>query len=249
MIKRNIAIFGDSFADRTLHPKYMYPGREDESWIKVLEDAGHYVRTFGMGGTSTWFSYENFTHHYKFYDTIIFCYSHHGRIHTMPDGLQGFSSIQSLESLGDMERVKNLPEDKQEELYDIIKGMNYTKNFLFNIFVVVKIFEEVNMMCQKHNIKLVNILPFENNKTKSRFNFKISHGDVLYNLVPVVMKELDSGIHTDCRFCHLSLENNQVLGNIVLDSLKDRPIKFIDLDNEGNFIHSPEITERYQQLL
>jgi hypothetical protein len=249
MDKLNIAVFGDSFADREMDSKYMYPDREDESWMNVLEDAGHRVTTFGRGGTSTWFSYENFIDHHKFYDAVIFCYSCHERIHILPEGLQSYSSVNSCEDLKDMERVKTLPKQKQEELYDVIKGMHLTKNLLFNIFVLGKIFEDINFICQRNNIKLVNILSFENKKTTNRFNFKASHGDVLYNLIPIVMKEMDSGSATDNRFCHLSLENNQVLGNIILDSLNDRPRKFVDLASEGNFIYSPEITERYKKLL
>ena len=252
MDKLNIAVFGDSFADRDMNPKYMYPDREDESWMKVLEDAGHRVTTFGRGGTSTWFSYENFMDHHKFYDAVIFCYSHHERIHILPQGLQSYSSVcsmKSCEDLKDMDRVKMLPEEKQEELYDVVKGMQLTKNFLFNIFVLSKIFEDINFICQRNNIKLVNLLPFENKKTTNRFNFKASHGDVLYNLLPVVLEELNPGYIEDSRFCHLSLENNQVLGNIILDSLNDRPIKFIDLASESNFIYSPAITEKYKKLL
>lgn len=248
MARLKIGVFGDSFTDRQMNPYFMPPGRQDESWLRVLEDEGHIVESFGRGGTSTWFSYENFLQHYKYYDAIIFSYSHHARIHTMPDGFQSFSYIDSTEKLAKIDRAKLLPEDKQNDLHDIIKGVRMADNFLFNTFVVSKIFEDVNHVCRRNDIKLVNLLPFEFKKTIDRFNFKASHGDVLYNLIPVVEKELVTG-EVDCRFCHLTAENNKVLGNIILDSLRDRPIKFINLAKEGEWVFSPEIIERYKNLL
>lgn len=243
-----ICVLGDSFADRYILPQFMPPGRKDESWMQYLEDQGYYVESHGKGGTSTWYSYDLFLGLRPFFDAIIFVYSHHTRIHTMPKPFERHSFyVNHPELITTADGFDRLSSDEQNNLITMIKGAYLTKDKRFDVFVLSKIFEDVNRYCRKNNIKLINILPFEDKESLKDFDLSLAHGDVLYNLIPSVLREMDIN-GADSRHCHLSLENNIILGRIIEKGLQDRPPKFIDLTKEANFVFSEEITQRYQNL-
>lgn len=247
-MKTRIGVFGDSFADRNVGSEFMWPGRKDESWMQVLEDSGYIVESYGLGGTSPWFSYQNFLGLHKYFQVCIFVLSHSARIHTLPKNLSSYSGYKSVEDLKKSARFHNLDETTQQNLSAMVHGASLLSDPVFDIFVVQKIFEDVNRICKEKNIKLITILPFENEKTIGRFNVKNSHGDCLYNLLPVALREMQVN-HVDSRYCHLSEENNLLLGNLILENMPNRLPKQINLDKDVDFIYSQEITDRYQSLL
>lgn len=240
-----IGVFGDSFADRWHHPEDI-----DESWMQYLEDHGHYVESYGLGATSTWFSFERFLGLYEYFDAVVFAYSHHTRMHVLPEKYAPISSHHDkIDQVYHTYTYQNANDEEREEIITLLKAADISKNLVFNWFVQHKIFEEVNRICRQHNIKLVNLMPFADKETLLGYNLKESHGDCLYNLVPVVMKELDL-CQLDPRQCHLSLENNQILGKVILDSINNNQlVRIVNLDKEVNFVYDEAITARYQNLI
>jgi hypothetical protein len=239
-----IGVFGDSFADRDNG----MPDRKDESWMQCLENLGHTIVSYGYGGTSTYWSFEQFSRNFRQFDHIIFCYSSQERIHTLPPNLESFSSMKSVDELYASGRYQMLTTEEELNLNRILTGYLVAYNPSFNVFVQQKIFDEVNLLCARHNIKLINILPFEGNNHNFSLNLDTRHGDCLYNLLDIVYKEVGGLLKfRDPRFCHLSTENNQVLANIVSESLQKTNCKdIIDLYKDTRFIYNQEIFQRYR---
>jgi hypothetical protein len=239
-----IGVFGDSFADRFMYR--VNGGIADESWLQYLEDQGHHVEGYGLSGTSTWYSFEKFLVLHEYMDAIVFVYSHYGRIHSMPKQYIPFASFtHRVEELAELRRFKARASEDRENIMTIVKAANLTSNSTFDLFVQHKIFEEVNKLCREKNIKLVNILPFEDEDSIKDFELKSAHGDCLYDLIPVVDKEMEIQNGTDPRQCHLSLENNTILGKVIVESLNSNSPTNINLSKEVNFVYSEEITNRY----
>ncbi len=72
-MKMKIAIFGCSFAcpsSNTGMPNFNSNGR---SWMKILtEDFNQNITTYGLSGSSVYYSYIKFKENYKKYDKIVF---------------------------------------------------------------------------------------------------------------------------------------------------------------------------------
>jgi hypothetical protein len=241
-----IGVFGDSFADRYLRPALKEMGCVDESWMQYLEDQGHRVKSYGLTSTSTWYAFEQFLYFHKYMESIVFVYSHHSRIHSMPEAYRIFASFagRPIESLIESPVYRNRSSEDQENIRTIIKGSTLTLNNALNLFVQHKVFEEVNKLCREKKIKLVNIFPFDDIRSVNNYDLKSAHGDCLYDLVPVVYKEMDV-LGVDPRQCHLSLENNAILGKVIAESFNSSSPKNINLSKEVNFVYSEEITNRY----
>lgn len=241
-----IGVFGDSFADRYIVPTLTKRGYVDESWMQYLENLGHHVECYGLSSTSTWYSFEQFLALHEYMDTIVFVYSHHGRVPSIPKPYRLFATFadRPIEELIEHHTYKNCSSEDQENILTIIKSANLTSNRTFNLFVQHQIFAEVNKICREKNIRLVNILPFADKDSIKDYDLKSAHGDCLYDLIPVVYKELEVG-GSDPRQCHLSLENNTILGKVIVESLNSSSPTSINLNKEVNFVYSEEITNRY----
>jgi hypothetical protein len=240
-----IGVFGDSYADRTPYNPES-PIKEDESWVKCLEDAGHKVVSYGKTGSSTYYSFEQFQAHHSQFDHIIFCYSSLHRIHHLPEGLEHLSFLQTPDELYETRQYKNLTRQQELEMVRILTGYIPNVSTPFDQFVKQKIFNDINQMCRNSKIKLINLLTFEDRKDKYLNTYLgDAAGDCLYNLYAVSKKELPTMRDVDNRWCHLSKENNQVLANVLLESFKGTGNNINDLAKHDKFVYSEEITNRY----
>ena len=242
-----IGVFGDSFADRFIHITLKEKGYEDESWMQYLENQGHQIESYGVAATSTWYSFEQFLVLHEYMDAIVFVYSHPGRVHSMPKPYRVFATFADhpIEELTEHHLYKNYSSEDQENILTIIKSANLTSNQNFNLFVLHSVFLAVNKICREKNIKLVNILPFADKDSIKDYDLTSAHGDCLYDLIPAVYKEMDiSG--ADPRQCHLSLENNTILGKVIVESINSSSPQCINLSKEVSFVFSEEITNRYE---
>jgi hypothetical protein len=241
-----IGVFGDSFADRTPYNPES-PFKEDESWIADMESAGHKITSYGKTGTSTWYSFQQFIAHCEQFDHIVFCYSSLHRMHHLPDGLEDLSFLTTPDELYSLRRNKNLSKQQELEMVRILTGHVPNISVPFDIWIKQKIFNDVNLMCYSKNIKLVNLLTFDDRKDKhTTISLEERHGECLYNLFAVSKKELPTMGDVDNRWCHLSKENNIVLSNIIFNSLISEDKNIIDLYKNTNFLYNKEITARYE---
>jgi hypothetical protein len=240
-----IGVFGDSFADRSsIHP--YSPFKEDESWIADMERVGHKIISYGKTGTSTWYSFEQFLAHHEQFDHIIFCYSSLHRIHHLPEGLEDLSFLTTPDELYALRRNKGLSKQQELEMVRILTGHIPNISSSFDHFVKQKIFNDVNNICRSKNIKLVNLLTFDDRKDKNfSINLDERVGDCLYNLFSVSNRELPTMGRIDHRWCHLSKEFNIILSNILFDSLNSTERDIFDLYKHKDFTYDDAITKRY----
>lgn len=243
----NIGVFGDSFAFEMIHGSY--PQANNESWMHIIRKSGYKVKSYAMGGTSTWFSYKLFLRFYHHYDQIVFCYSSPNRIPNMPEGLESFSNFHGSEhQLNNSEIFQRLPDHTRNELLTILKVQPMMLDTQLNSFLVQNIFNSVNQICKQNNKPIVNILPFEN---MDSMDYSARTGDVFVDLLTVSCQEWP-GLHKlgipDPRYCHLSLENNLVLSRLITKSLESRRRNIVDTVNCGDFIYNKKITKRYEEM-
>jgi len=240
-----IGVFGDSFADRTPYNPES-PFKEDESWIADMESAGHKITSYGKTGTSTWYSYEQFLAHHEQFEWIIFCYSSLHRIHHLPEGLEDLSFLTSPDDLYAYGRNKGLSQQQELEIVRILTGHIPNISPSFDQFVKQKIFDDINNICRNKNIKLVNLLTFDDRKDKTyAINLDSRSGDCLYNLFSVSKKELPTMGIVDNRWCHLSKEFNTILSTILFNALAGDGKTIFDLYKHKDFTYDEEITARY----
>ena len=116
-----IGVFGDSFADRNPYNPES-PFKEDESWMKWMEESGHEITTYGKTGTSTWYSFQQFLAHHDQFDHVIFCYSSMHRIHHLPEGLEDLSFLNTPDQLYELRKNKNLTQRQELDIVRILTG-------------------------------------------------------------------------------------------------------------------------------
>ena len=105
----------------------------------------------------------------------------------------------------------------------------------------------MNNICRNKNIKLVNLLTFDDRKDKNFcINLDERSGDCLYNLFSVSKKELPTMGEVDNRWCHLSKEFKTILSNILFDSLNSTEKDIFDLYKHKDFLYDDAITKRYE---
>lgn len=241
-----IGVFGDSFADRNPYNPES-PFKEDESWMKWMEESGHEITTYGKTGTSTWYSFQQFLAHHDQFDHVIFCYSSMHRIHHLPEGLEDLSFLSTPDQLYELRKNKNLTQRQELDIVRILTGHVPNISTTFDLFVKQHIFDEVNNLCRNKNIKLVNLLTFDDRKEKNySIDLALRAGDCLYNLFEVSRRELPSMDRVDNRWCHLSKELNLSLSVLLSQSLNSKELRILDLRKHPEFNKvNYDITLRY----
>jgi hypothetical protein len=199
-----IGIFGDSFGDDyTMWPTpYTDVG---PSWVDYLRNQNIEIDNYSRGGSSLFYSYQNFISNYQKYDKIIFLVTTPGRITVQMEDEQNrdwfnFSQVENeLKHCFDVER--------KIKLNAIRDYFIYVKNSTFDDVVHKLLIEDIS---KKHNDMLM--LPcFEWSGIANQIPlFDIPKFEAkLWN-----MKDLlpNSDTEYDARKCHLCDENNLMLG-------------------------------------
>jgi len=225
-----IGIFGDSYAD-TNPKKIQNEELERLPWMLWLEKlGGHKVTCYGMSATNIWYSYKKFLNNYTKFDTIIFVYSNANRwlnINEIDGKNIGMTHIVSEKQL------LHVNDEYKDVAKLLVKLHPYIYDEQLNLFVYQNVFNSINQLCKKNNIKLINIIPFEENfNDKLRLDISKSHGPVLTGLMQIsgyeikltndtkgVAKTIKDYLATnaDLRFCHMNLYNNKLLAQTILE--------------------------------
>lgn len=209
-----IGIFGDSFA------AYYGIYTENKPWPLILNEligdgkAGQWAR----GGTSHWYSYEQFIKRHHEYDCIVFCHTFSLRWPVTPPGLEHHAWDIGFTKKSLMDEYNKIRKDiLSEEL------LNY---------ICLNIVKDVNRMCQESNKYLVNIFSFPLEYDMPKISYP-----ALLNLNQIAKAEqifykgkyqLTGDVNTerggDLRDCHLNSLNNKRLANIVCDFIKNKTL-------------------------
>jgi hypothetical protein len=241
-----IGVFGDSFADRSVCNTNS-PFKDDESWIKCIEDGGSKIATYGKTGTSTWYAFQEFLAHHDQFDHIVFMHSSLHRMHHLPEGCAGLEFLNTVDELYESRRHKELTLQQEIEMVRILTGRIINIDTVFDVWVNQKIFNDVNIICRNKEIKLVNVLTFEDRREKHlSTNLDERAGVCAYNLISVSKNELPSMGRVDNRWCHLSKERNLIFSKVIMDALALPYPEIIDLYKDPNLnTKDKNITDRY----
>lgn len=245
-----IGIFGDSFADVTSRNLI------DESlgrrpWPLTLARLfNSKISPYGAVATSTWYSYKKFLNEYKNMDIVVFCYSSNDRWHTINVG-NGAAPIHHIIAADQLSNATPEYKDVAQQLVDIHP---YIFDPELNLFIIQHIFNSVNDICQKNNIKIVNIFSYEEvNKVPLTIDVSNNTGTVLTGLADVSIAEHSTQDRKprdpvitplilnqhDRRFCHLNPHNNTALAHIIKDCIENN-IPYIKLIDDPRFSYDIE---------
>ena len=204
-----IGIFGDSFADEHMKPS--------KTWIECLRDNYDYheVTSYGYGGTSLGWSYNNFLEHHSKYDLCVFLLTDQRRQHY-------YDKKSKKELLFHMSADVSLKEMSQKMSDDNDVKFNFSTSA--NDRRILKSLEELTLLYQ------------------DSFDWKSSaiHDSILYRRPNSVIIDYDSmlrlqkidydhmGLKLDKvkgegkkRPCHMSLRQNEEFAEYMNDNIKN----------------------------
>lgn len=203
-----IGIFGDSYAvDKKLNPT--------DSWIDVLRK--HFeVEVYAEPASSLFFSVSNFKQHNQKYDKNIFIVTMPGRIKIsdrVPILQRHVAGIPNTD--WHLERVKKENSPVTFKVYQaVLDYYNYIQDDLFDDYVHSLMLEDIKTI----NQNTIFIPAFKNS-----FPGK----NTITSLFDVYLKENKKfNIHSfslnleDIRNCHMTYENNLILGNKIVNCIK-----------------------------
>lgn len=247
-MKSSIGIFGDSFADPnnefgdTAWPYLMQLEEEDRSDIEIT--------CYSQSGTSQWWSFEKFLKNYESHDIIIFAHADSQRIPSIPEKWGG-NHYRTL----DLNSAPICSEDK-DHIEHAIKTYweNFYNPYLLD-FLYQRVLDEVNLLCKRGNIRVINLFASDEIKKMSD-----NRGICIYNLFEVSRKELqlihpkawtpvDIGFEMDVRACHLTQENNHALASLISQCLLDydniNQSETIDFSQFSEIVIDHDVSSRY----
>jgi len=238
-----IGIYGDSFADT--NPRELHD-REKEIWPWAYwlgESCKDKIECHAVSATSLWFSFTKFLNTYRNYDKIVFCYTNYMRWNTLAD------EYISLSHVRDPNDVPYLMPNFQETGSFLVEAYPILYRDDLNRFIYQHVFNEVNRLCKKYKIKLVNLLPFENSTfyfpkgIGQMIDFSLNTGPCLTGLMEVSTKEINDSERllerlkhkNDLRHCHINSYNNRILSSIIFENMHTTNIKNVSLDSRFKF--------------
>lgn len=212
-----IGIFGDSYA------AYYGVYTENKPWPILLNEligdgkAGQWAR----GGTSHWYSYQQFLKRHKSYDCIVFCHTNSMRWPVTPPKMEHHA--------WDIGFIKNSPMDPYNNVRKDILSEE-----LLN-YISLNIFKDVNRICQESNKYLVNIFsfPLDYNIPKTSYPalLKLNQVSIAEHIFYKGKYQRTGDVNTvrggDLRDCHLNTLNNKRLADIVCDLIKNKTLDIV----------------------
>lgn len=199
-----IGIFGDSFCEKKPIPN-------QPSWFELLKRHGHEVTSFGEGGSSVLYSACLIEKHAKDFDLLIWGVTSPTRLSITISEKPHILHFPTI----DAHNAKNFK--KEETVLKI--------NAVTDYFKYLMDFEEqdlvasalINHLMAKYNLMIV---PCFLDPLKPEFNlFDLCAREIDYYFPGITHDDFFQN-YIDLRRCHLSLENNKILSDIIADNLR-----------------------------
>lgn len=246
-----LSIFGDSYACGSLHEgnpwPYLLAGKLNIDW-----------ELNAYPGTSTWWAYVKFMERYEKCNTIVFSYSQHNRWHHLSEecSMMHHLTIKQPDII-----VPNSTPEREKIARILYDAYRYVSSEQLDVFIYQSIFDSVNKICRDNNIKLVNIMPFESDKTeKMTIDCSNRSGPVLYNLDGLTTLERsrltkkqdqafwDMICSGDKRPCHMNSHHNDLVANLVYELLQRDDCPIIDASKDPRASSDPIYNKMYYDL-
>jgi hypothetical protein len=206
-----IAIFGDSYSST-----YGYGGvKPYPSWSLMLSE-NYDVRNFSENGSSLYYMKLLFDKHHQDFDKIIFCITAPGRLEFKVDTLknnlkyvpwyQHIPTIHIIQSRLTIPELTELDKKRYKILYEYLLEIQDVEQEQYYHSMLVK-----DIINQRSDTILIpgfpTSLPDQN--------------DCLENITKFEDCILDkrTGFYKDSRPCHMSLENNKIIFNNVIETI------------------------------
>lgn len=206
-----IGIFGDSFAA---------DGWENQpSWWKYLTDHGHTVTCHARGGTSILWSARQIQDLAKNYDLAIWCVTNSDRITFRVDETPGVVNSTQIINYNDphIENFKWVLDSSRAKAQMIKDWYKYNPDANELLLVGTAVVDHLRSI-----YKNLMLIPCFSDPLNNYFNlFTVSNKEVEHYFGGTFFKP-NANIfaeYEEHRACHLSVENNRILGNLVADNL------------------------------
>jgi hypothetical protein len=234
---RNLAIYGDSYADPNVDPGWLNPKDPTLeqyriiSWAEQLQlsyspglnvqDKVHIDGCYGRSGSSNWAAYTKFLANYSRYSRIVFVWTNFSRWPYLPAHMDGRNF-----DIYNSHLLTGRPIDSHTQLLaecNQVYSTVYSDSLLD--FININIFRSVEQLCHDSGIKLVHVLS-NSEFTRSDYGYPILHnlGSISLNepsgIDGLNMRDLIHDQHLlDIRPCHLNTQHNQQLYLLVRELL------------------------------
>jgi len=221
----NIAIFGDSFADDRFN-------EDEKSWVQYLRDQGHAVNNFSRGGTSLYWSYDQYlklknSDSVNSVDKIIFLFTSSGRI--TANILGKTYLIISIESFNEYLLENDLTSTEVRLLksfrdyYESIRDLNEVEE-------MYKLMKK-EIMADDSVIYIDSFHRGQDTDEVSLFDICFEEIKILTGLRGNLLDNFLLEYH-DRRKCHISEPNNLMIGEKILKAIlsNQKTVKFYKSD-------------------
>jgi hypothetical protein len=193
-----IGIFGCSYACPSSNsgmPNFNSNGR---SWMKILtEDFNQNITTYGLSGSSVYYSYLNFKENYKKYDKIVF-------LGTYPD--RKYCPNLNMQHITFSHTLKEFKVSDHDEL----------------IQTYYKYFHNIKEADDMRELMITDVKKIGGNTTLY-IDTPTTLGEVS---MMEELKRINKEKSPDHRWCHISNENNYIFASQINDWLKGNPFVF-----------------------
>ena len=226
-----IAIYGDSFASFEINTQSI----EGFSWVDIVKQHYETVENFAVPGSSFYYSFVKFKEHHKSFDINIFLITQPDRLysnvleqHLGPGAYTTISSVLMAQQRNEKTHPKNyeLIKDITSSVlnyYAYWKDYEVEKEFHLALLekakrmstntIFINCFNNSSDDIKDNEINLMDVSVME--KSSTGFIEKYSNRGIKYGYIK------DDKFFTDYRKCHLSEENNIILGNKIVEAIKE----------------------------
>lgn len=226
---KSLGIFGDSFADDTY-------GEQGKSWIDTIRDANEYkITNYSKAGSNMWYTYSQFIENHNKNEQNIVLITNPNRIIIPKDSPLKVSSYMSY--LQVLEQFDN-------------HGNSVTQDYI----LLRDYYEKIHNSDQDESLHALMVKEIESLSPNTILYYSIPPTEHIFSLFHITMfecrclgidittkdrwtyasnmvKKIHSKGARDQRKCHMTDDNNQVVGKMFLNRLrgKDVNLSFSDL--------------------
>lgn len=205
-----LGVYGDSYADDS----------HEIGWPTYISEGFESAKLRGVCGSSTPIAFLKFLEDYESLTHVVFSYTCTYRMPYLPEPCENMA----WQITGEIDHHDKFWQPLMKAAQKSYNDMFYNKKL--NEFLCNAIFREVNEICERRGIRLVNIIPFD--------GYGVGHDeyDMKYAKFPIIKKfdllsAMESGDkdlygnrlsanNVICkRPCHLNTPNNKIIADLI----------------------------------